>query len=341
MVQRLGCIVLLYNEDIQIGYGTPAENIAVQSTVATAESVFRALLELEYPVHKLAVHESLEELRGQLSALDRHSTLIFNCCDGFRGINRGVIEIVQVLDEMGFVHTGANVSATRACIHKPLTKQILLAHGIPTPAYQVFHRPNEAYQLEFPLIVKPAAEDGSIGITRNSVVTNERELRREVERVLDLYRQPALVERFIPGRELSVSILGNSSLHVLPIVEQDYSRITDPLAHLLTYEAKWDPAAPEFYNIPARVPAELTPEERARVQDVAKRAFVALDLRDLGRIDLRLMDGVPYVLEVNELPDLAPEAGFWNSARAAGMTYPEMIDWIVKHALQRHGWAAY
>ncbi|MCS7010068.1 MAG: ATP-grasp domain-containing protein [Anaerolineales bacterium] len=338
MSHRLSHIVLLYNEDTEILHGAPTDSIAVQSTVATAESVFQALLELEYPVYKAAIRESLEEIEQHLSAFDRRSTLVFNCCDGFRGVNRGAVDVIRRLEELGFAHTGANFASAQACIYKPITKAILIANGVETPAYQVFHSPNESFRLPFPAIVKPAAEDGSIGITHNSVVTNLRELRREVERVLVLYCQPALVETFIPGREFSVSILGNQSPEILPIAEQDYSRISDPLAQLLTYQSKWDPAAPEYYDIPALVPADLSKSEEQLVRETARRAFQALGLRDLGRIDLRLLNGIPYVLEVNELPDLAPEAGFWNSARAAGMTYPQLIDRIVQHALKREGW---
>jgi D-alanine-D-alanine ligase len=331
-------IALLYNEDTSTTHGDPQELLAIQSTVATAQHVHAALAELGYRTHKVAIHGSHEELTAALASFSPANTFIFNNCDGFGGINQAAAEVIRLIEGLGFRHTGCATAAAELCIDKPRAKAALLARGLPTPRYQVFCQPEGEFRLDFPVIVKPSVEDGSIGIALDSVVTNPAQLRQQVERVLTLYEEPALVEEFIPGRELAVAMLGNEAVEILPIAEEDYSQIPNPLEWLLTYEAKWDAASHYYNHIFARVPADLTPAEAQAVHAAAEGAFHAIGLRDFGRVDIRLQDGIPYVIDINELPDLAPDAGFWNSARAAGMTYPQMIDKIIRHALRREGW---
>lgn len=331
-------IALLYNEDSSITHGDPNEILAIQSTTTTAQHVYAALMELGWQAEKVAVHGTRKEFKTALSAFSPEDTFIFNNCDGFGGSNQAAADVIEMIEKMGFRHTGCDAAAARLCINKPRAKATLLARGIPTPRYQVFRRTCDEFRLGFPVIVKPAVEDGSMGIALESVVTAHEQLCQQVERVLTLYEEPALVEEFIPGRELAVAMLGNETVEILPVAEEDYSRIPNPLEWLLTYEAKWDANSHYYNNILARVPADLTPAEAQAVHAAAEGAFRAIGLRDFGRVDIRLQDGTPYIIDINELPDLAPDAGFWNSARSAGMTYSQMIDKIIRHALRREGW---
>jgi D-alanine-D-alanine ligase len=331
-------IVLLYNDDSHVKCGDPHEILAVQYTVTTANHLHTALVGLGYSTEKIAVRDSLDDLAHALHGHSPKNTLIFNNCDGFDGSNQDAALIVHLLENLGFKHTGATAEAVELCIDKPRAKECLLAHNVPTPRCQVFRAPGEKFSLDFPVIVKPSVEDGSMGISLDSVVTTCEQLQQQVGLILETYVEPALVEEFISGRELAVAMLGNQEVEILPIAEEDYSLIADPLKHLLTYESKWDTESPYYYNIPARVPADLTPAEEKAVRAAAAGSFRAVGLRDFGRVDIRFEDGIPYVIDVNELPDLAPDAGFWNSARATGITYPQMVDKIVKHALQREGW---
>jgi D-alanine-D-alanine ligase len=192
--------------------------------------------------------------------------------------------------------------------------------------------------LNFPLIVKPATEDASMGIDLTSVVRSVNELYTRVEHVIRCYEQPAMVEEFIPGRELAVAVWGNDSLEVLPIAEEDYSKIPDPLQWLLTYESKWDPASPYYHNIVARCPALLLEAEEQCVHQTVIDTYQAMGLRDFGRVDIRFFDQIPFVIDINELPDPSPESGFWRSAKIGGYSYPEMIEKILTFALKREGW---
>jgi D-alanine-D-alanine ligase len=147
-----------------------------------------------------------------------------------------------------------------------------------------------------------------------------------------------MVEQFISGRELAAAMWGNESVEILPISEDDFSAFANPLEHVLTYESKWKSESPYFKNIPVHVPAALTSQEEQTVCQVAKDSFLAVGLRDFGRVDMRFKNGIPYVIDINELPDLSPDAGFWNSTRASGVSYPQMVERILLHALKREGW---
>jgi D-alanine-D-alanine ligase len=215
---------------------------------------------------------------------------------------------------------------------------MLVRFGVPTPLYQVFEKAEGEFLLEFPVIVKPSVEDASMGIDLGSVVGNREDLFRRIAYVVDEYQQPAMVEQFIGGRELAVAVWGNRILEILPIVEDDYSAIPNPLERLLTYESKWNPDSPYFQNIATHIPAALTAREKQVVQKVARDSFRAVGLRDLGRMDMRFENGIPYVIDINELPDLSPDAGFWTSARVAGLSYPKMVEHVLIHALRREGW---
>ncbi len=331
-------VAILFNEDAQITRGDPQDLLAVQYTATAAQHLYEALTSLGYPVTKLAVRGNLEELEDILASFPPKNTFIFNNCDGFNGNNLGAVDVIRLVERMGFKHTGSTADANELCICKPRTKERLIQHGIPTPAHQVFERAEGDFRLEFPVIVKPAVEDASMGIDLDSVVCNMESLFHRIAYIVEKYEQPALVEKFVSGRELTVSMWGNKALEVLPIAEQDFSWVTNPLAQVLTYDSKWKPESPYYQNIPARVPAALTHKEAQAVRKAAEGSFRAIGLRDFGRVDIRFDNGIPYVIDINELPDLSPIAGFWNSARATGITYPQMVERILTHALKRESW---
>jgi D-alanine-D-alanine ligase len=331
-------VAILFNKDVQVTRGDPQDLLAIQCTVTATQSLSKALNSLGYKVVKIPVRGTLEELEDRLHSFSSKETFIFNNCDGFNGNNLGAVQVIRLVEQMGFGHTGASADSIELCTKKPLCKESLQHFGVPTPRYQVFERAEGEFQLEFPVIVKPTVEDASMGIDLGSVVCNREDLYRRIGYIIEEYQQAAMVEQFIAGRELAVAMWGNEIVEILPISEDDYSAISNPLEHLLTYESKWKPESPYFQNIPARIPAALTSREEQVVQKVARDSFRAVGLRDLGRVDMRFFNGIPYVIDINELPDLSPDAGFWNSVHAAGLTYPQMVERILIHALKREGW---
>lgn len=331
-------VAILFNEDTQIAKGNTQDLLAVQYTVTVAHKLYEALTSQGYQVTKIAVRGNLEELEDILASFPPNNTFIFNNCDGFNGNNHDAVKVIRLLERMGFRHTGAAADSIELCIDKPLSKARLIQNQVPTPRYQVFNRAEGTFNLEFPVIVKPSVEDASMGIDLDSVVTNRESLFHRIQYITEKYEQPAMVEEFIAGRELAVSMLGNETIEVLPIAEEDFSFVTNPLERLLTYDSKWVVDSPYFQNIPARVPANLNRRQLQVVKKVAEDSFRAMGLRDFGRVDIRYLNGIPYIIDVNELPDLSTDSGFWNSARATGMTYPQMIERILTLALKREGW---
>jgi D-alanine-D-alanine ligase len=331
-------VALLYNEDTQISRGDPQDLLAVQYTVTAAQNLYEALTSLGYPIVKIVVRGNLEELEDTLCSFPPKDTFIFNNCDGFNGDNMGAVKVIRLIEGMGFRHTGAPAESIELCIDKPRCKERLLQSGVPTPRYQVYERPEGECKLQFPVIVKPATEDASMGIDLGSVVCNPEGLARRVAYVIESYAEPAIVEEFVQGRELHAAMLGNGTVEVLPIAEEDFSFVQDPLQRVLTYDSKWKQDSPYYQNIPSRIPSSLNKKEERIVRRAAAASFHAMGLRDLGRVDFRFHNGIPYVIDINELPDLSPDAGFWNSARAGGLTYPQMAERILRSALLREGW---
>jgi D-alanine-D-alanine ligase len=331
-------IVILYNEELAIPCGEAKDLIALQDTASVAMHLNQALASRGYRTIPIAVRDSLDELKESLKPFSPETAFVFNFCDGFRGNNKAATKVIRLIEKLGFKHTGSSADTSSLCIDKGRAKERLMVAGIPTPAFQVYTQPTGAYWHKLPAIVKPDVDDASIGIDLDSVVTTYEELMNRVAYVLERYHQPALVEEFIPGRELSVSMLGNKHIEVLPITEHDYSNVTNPLNRILTYEAKWVPDSFYFNNIPARCPADLDAEDKRRVTEVALRTFRTIGLRDFGRVDIRYHNQIPYIIDINEIPDLAPTSGFPNSAKQAGYTYAATIEHILRLAMQREKW---
>jgi D-alanine-D-alanine ligase len=186
--------------------------------------------------------------------------------------------------------------------------------------------------------VKPVREDASVGVDFDSVVEDLDSLTRAVARILGTLGQAALVEQYVPGREISVSLLGNRPRVALPLSEIHFGQAFIGRPNILSYGAKWDVRSPEYVDSPSG-PCELPTAIRERCIRVAQDAFDALECRDYGRVDLRLTaEGVPYVIDINPNCDLHPEAGFAKAASGARWTYPALVRKVVEVALERnHG----
>lgn len=332
-------ILILHNVELDdVSRGESKDLIAMQDTASVALQLKEALDASGYRTLPIPVRDSLDELRESLRPFSPQTAFVFNFCDGFKGNNLDSTKVVRLVEKLGFKHTGSPSRINALCIDKGRTKTRLMSAGVSTPAYQVFTKSGGTFNHNYPAFVKPALDDASIGIDNNSVVTTQQELDHRVDYILSQYHQPALVEEFIPGQELSVSMWGNHQVKVLPITEMDYSSIANPLEHILSYDSKWIPDSTAYKNITARCPANLNSADRYRVMDTAIRAYRAMGLCDLGRVDIRYYNQVPYIIDVNEIPDLAPDSGFPNAARHAGYSYPRMVEHILKLAMDREKW---
>ncbi len=243
-----------------------------------------------------------------------------------------------LLELLRLPYTGNGPLALGICNSKALAKQLMIANGIPTPRFRLYGSdPSGEPGLSYPLVVKPANEDGSAGITEDSVVADLAGLRRQVKWLREGFRQDSLVEEFVDGREFNVGVLGNGTAadphRSLPPAELVYR---NPRWRLCTYESKWDSTHPSYAEIAPVCPAAATPESTALLSEIALDCARIFGLAGYARVDFRMnAGGELFVLEVNPNPDISPDAGMARAARAAGLPYADLILEILRLGLAR------
>jgi len=265
--------------------------------------------------------------------------MVFNIAEGKCGKFRES-EVPAVLDYLNIPYTGSNTFSLALALNKALTKKILKAENIPTPNFQVFIRGNEELNpdLRFPLIVKPNREGSAKGISTSNVVHNKEKLFEKIKGTINIYKQEALVEEFIDGKELTVGILENGKTAILPILEIDFSTCKNSGEYFYSWRMKEYQGNTELGLVPAfHCPARLDKHIEAQVKETALKTHHAVGCYDISRTDIRLSkDSIPYVLEINPLPGLDPhESNFPIMAYAAGMKYEDLIEAILMSASQR------
>lgn len=264
--------------------------------------------------------------------------VIFNFIELFKDNSRLEMNIVGLFELFEIPYTGAPPMALSTCQSKILVKRLLKSYGILTPPFIVFDSSSKNFNhaLKYPLIVKPAYEDASVGIENTSIVENKIKLKHRVEYVLDYFKQPALVEEFINGRELNISIMGDKNPFVLPISEIDFASMPENLHNIVSYQAKWDPFHEAYHKTIPVCPAKLNERIAQLASQTALKAFHVMGVRDYARVDIRLSkDNQLFVLEVNPNPDLTEGAGFMRSAHASGMSYTATLRKIISFAYER------
>jgi len=255
--------------------------------------------------------------------------LVFNIAEGMTGRNREA-QIPSLCELLGVPYTGSDSAALSICLDKALAKRLLV--DVDTPAFQVFSTGREKLRpLRFPVIVKPNQEGTSKGISRKSVCADEDQLRERARDLIDRYRQPALAEEYIVGREFTVGLLGERRPRVLPPMEVVFLSQDD--LPVYDYECKqhWQ------RHVRYECPASLSKEELRSIERVCRSTFMTLGCRDVARIDLRLTpDGRVYVIEVNPLPGLTPDySDLCLIANGAKIDYPTLIGEIMSGAIKR------
>ena len=284
----------------------------------------------------------LYELRDESSLLGlakSNADLILNMVEAYAGDDSREPHVAAFLELLELRYTGAGPQALFLAQDKPLAKKIFDFHGIRTPRFASSYRGklDHVDDLEFPLIVKPASEDGSVGIDAGAVVRGLRELMERVSMIQEKFDCPALIEEFIEGREIYVGVMGNDKPVALPVVELDLSKLPEEMPKIAGREVKWDKGTGAYEVTRAMAAKDLEGELAGRLQEVALQVYSALNLRDYGRVDMRLTrDGRIYVIEANPNPWLAPEAELAVAARLAGRSYVELIGHIVELALARY-----
>lgn len=328
--QRRTDIPVLILHDID-----PAWDLDEQESAYGAVNKLKTGLHDEgHPVVDVPVFNEL--LAETLQDYHPHDYVVFNWCDGLPGLPHSENKVVQILEEGNFTYTGACPDVLAFSWDKAATKDLLHKRGIPTPAGMIINGRNINAWSQFPAIVKPAYEHCSFGITEDAVVTNTSELKERVAFVRKNFRQPALVENFIDGPEFHVTLWGNGEIHMLPPAEMDFSAFKDIKDRLCTFDSKFSPGSSHYENIIVRIPAELDDEELALLNHTAIAAYKAIGCRDFARIDLRLLNGIYYVLDINPNADFSPDTSSICAAEVAGLSYGAIASCLVNLAAHRH-----
>jgi len=300
------------------------------------EEIFEAL-------EKLGHHPCYLEIDGHdhslLAVAKTNADLVFNLSESYAGDDTKDMNVAAYLDLLDLPYTGAGPRGLYVAQNKALAKKIFHFHDIRTPFFAVSYkgRSDHAHDIAFPLIVKPQSEDGSIGIDANSVVASVKDLMERIHYVHEQFDCPALIEEYIEGREIYAAILGNEKPEALPLVEMDLSRLPEGTPKIAGTEVKWEKDTEAYRKTRSRIAEDLDEETAEQLKATAAAAYQALQLRDYGRIDMRLTEeGRIYVIEANPNPWLSSGAEFAMAAKKSGRSYADTMQDIVDLALARY-----
>ncbi|MFC1627887.1 ATP-grasp domain-containing protein [Gemmatimonadota bacterium] len=299
------------------------------------ETILRVVEALESEGHEVyripADRSLLSNLKKFLPKLSkrRPNGIVFNLALGVQGKCR-YTHVPAILEVAGIPYTGSSPMGHTLAQDKVVAKQIFLASNLPTPNYRVFLSEDlDAPHLNYPVIVKPRSEAASFGL---KTVNDDTALREAIAEIINEYRQPALAEEFIEGREVNVSLLGNDPPDAMPVLELILGEGTNAV---YSHESKFHQK--NAGRVKMVCPAGLPPETSAYIQELAVRVFAALNTFDYGRVDFRLNRyNLPYILEMNSMASLNPGSSFVTAARKSGLSYAQLINRIVDVAVKRY-----
>jgi D-alanine-D-alanine ligase len=325
-------VLVLYNEPV-----LPADHPDAESeheVLYTVAEVERELAEAGHAPARLGVSRDPAVL---LAGVRRHRPdVVFNLFEGLADFGDTEAYAAGLLEWLGVPFTGSPYATLALARNKPRTKWLLHGAGLPTAAFFVVEElPVPPCRLDWPVIVKPAAQDASVGLDQGSVVTDQQRLDDRVAALLEAYGPPVLVEQFIPGREINVGVIEAPDLRVLPPSEILFVHKEPGYWPIVTYDAKWKPGSLDYEATPPRYPAEVAPRLRQKLEALAGQAFRLLGCRDYARVDFRVRAGKPYILEVNPNPDYSPTAGLAGGLGSAGLTHAQFTVELVQRALAR------
>ena len=326
-------VLILYNEPV-LPAGHPNFD-SEHDILNTVEAVGKALAEAGFVVCRIGLGRDPGALVERLAKAPPN--VVFNLFEGTADQGRTEAYAAGLLEWLGVPFTGCPSEALCLARAKHLAKYLIRGAGLPTAPFTVLARPEATRcALSWPVIVKPALEDGSVGIDQMSVVSDEGALRARVEHLLSAYGPPVLIEEFIDGREFNVAVIETPKGRAHAVSEIAFQDAGPGYWRIVTYDAKWKPASREFQATPARQPAGLSPEQHGLLTQLAEQAFELFRCRDYARIDFRMdASGKAYILEINPNPDLGPAAGLANSLNTLGLTYGQFVVSLVHNALAR------
>lgn len=324
-------VLLLFNAPVLPVDHPDAES--ERDLLHTVDSVHQALLQFEHQVTTLGLTNSPEQLLNSVRMTQPE--VVFNLFEGFGTSPASEYHVAGLLNWLGVPYTGCPVEAMVLGRDKVRTKQLLRGAGLPTAEFIVVDSAtNVPLPQSWPVIVKPAGTDASIGIDQGSVVSDEASLRKQVTSVLQRYGSPVLVETYLPGPEFNVGVIESPELTALPIAEMVYTPQPGVQWPIVSYASKWDTGSAEDLAMQPRCPAQIHDNLSERLHSIALAAFHLIGCKDVARIDCRLdAAAVPNILEVNPNPDLGSSAGLARMLRTADIPYDQFINQMVRNHL--------
>lgn len=301
----------------------------------TEYDVMTVLRKAGHEVKALGLYDNLTDLRGAVT--EWKPDIAFNLLQEFQGIITYDQYIVAYLELLRQPYTGCNPRGMMLSRDKVLSKQILSYHRIATPQFAIFRRGRPyrlSRKLKFPLFVKSATEDASLGIAQASIVEDRARLTERIEFIHDNTKTDALVEEYIEGRELYVGVCGNDRLTTFPVWEMDFGTLNGAMAGIATRKVKWDLEYQQKHGITTGKASDLSDAEHERLGRLSKRIYRALHMSGYARMDFRMRsDGTAYVLEANCNPNLARDEDFADSAECVDVSYEDLLHRIIRLGL--------
>jgi D-alanine-D-alanine ligase len=330
-MKKLRVLVLMHEDLVppEKLEGSTDEEIAKWKTEF---DVCATLREIGHDIRPLGVRDDLGRIREAI--VDWKPHVAFNLLEEFHGVGLYDQHVASYLELMRQPYTGCNPRGLTLTHDKPLMKQILSYHRIPTPKFWTIplgrKRISLPSKMSFPLLVKSAVEDASLGISQASVVRNEEKLRARVQFVHEQLETDALVEQFIEGRELYVGAIGNQRLVTFPVWEMVFKNMPDDSPRIATARVKWDEKYQKKHGIATDEAKDLPQGVEERIIRLTKRAYRSLYLSGYARMDFRLTDdGALYCLEANANPNLSYGEDFAESAERSGLDYDALLQRII------------
>ncbi len=328
-------ILVLVHEDLVPPESLDGISRERRAEIRTEYDVCHALCKLGHEVHVLGVQSDLGLVRDAIAEFK--PDIAFNLLEEFHGVAVYDQHVVSYLELMKTPYTGSNPRGLMLTHDKALARKILGFHRVPGPRFAVFpmnRKVRRPARLNFPLFVKSAVEDASFGISQASVVTDDEKLIQRVKFIHERVGTDALVEEYIEGRELYVSVIGNDRLVAYPVLEMDFGKMSEDQYRIATAKVKWDEAYQEKLDITIKPTTDIDPAVERKISRLARRVFRLLGLSGYARIDLRLdTAGQPHLIEVNANPDLASDDLFAESAALTGVAYPQLLEKILRLGL--------
>jgi len=302
----------------------------------TEANVLAALDKLGHTTQHLAIFDDLDLLRQKLQSFQ--PDVIFNLADQFKNNRAFDQNIASFLEMQGLPFTGCGSTGLTLCKHKGISKKILGYHRIHVPEFVTIARGKRIARpprLLFPILVKPLKEEASIGISQGSLVENDDQLKERVQFIHEKYDHDVIAEEYIEGRELYVSTMGNHRLQVFSIRELLFKEVPPDEPKIATYRAKWDEEYRKRWGLQNQFAEGLDPALATDIQKRCKRIYHLLTIDGYARLDLRVTPkNKVYFIEANPNPILAEDEDFAQSAMKTGLTYPQLIERIIRLGLK-------